>query len=394
MSFVKACAAGCLLTMQLAPAPYAASAARAAQGTLTKPFWALCTTYNSSGELVMSRAYLSTQGFYVDHSWDVNGRRMDVEKFRHDSECGPFWEKERGPLNYEHINYSQRVRFESQADAEANRARTGRIVVRDWVPGYARAKATEAPAEQVTEEPPSKPAEAPAKVAEQSTEAPSAPPTPPADDAERKRTEDLNGEVLARNEAANEQKRRAEEEYRRQQEEYKRRVAATEAAAAEAKRLYELELASAKAAREKYEREVAAREELIRRMRTKQDREQLVDWKEAVTVCSFDANDGQAKLGNWRCEGPLQMTYAKMEASGPVIDRSLANVALACGGKPESIRDLGLVNGNRVFGCSFGMHPNPRGRLAVDTAERAGIGYVPGRITYRCPRHQSSCRTR
>ena len=154
------------------------------------------------------------------------------------------------------------------------------------------------------------------------------------------------------------------------------------------------QVAAADRAKRQYEQDLAAHEALSKQMRTKQDRDALVDWLEAVTVCELNAQNPQAKFGNWRCEGPLQMDYAKLGSGGQVDPKALFNVSNACGGKVESVRDLGIVSGYRVFGCSYGMHPNLAQRLSNDAAAKFGLAYIPGRITYRCPKWQSGCRVR
>lgn len=154
------------------------------------------------------------------------------------------------------------------------------------------------------------------------------------------------------------------------------------------------QIAAADRAKRAYELELAAHEARTKQMRTKQDRDALADWPEAVAVCELNAQNPQAKFGNWRCEGPLQMDYAKLGNGSSVEPKALFNVSNACGGKVESVRDLGLVGGYRVFGCSYGMHPNQAQRLSNDAAAKFGLGYIPGRITYRCPKWQSGCRVR
>jgi len=154
------------------------------------------------------------------------------------------------------------------------------------------------------------------------------------------------------------------------------------------------QVAAAERAKRQYEQDLAAHEAQARQMRTKQAREALADWPEAVTVCELNAQNPQAKFGNWKCEGPLQFDYAKLGNPGQMDPKALFNVSNACGGKVESVRDLGTVGGYRVFGCSYGMHPNKAQRLSNDTAEKFGLSYIPGRITYRCPAWQSSCRVR
>jgi hypothetical protein len=77
-----------------------------------------------------------------------------------------------------------------------------------------------------------------------------------------------------------------------------------------------------------------------------------------------------------------------------VTPGGLANIADACGSSRASVRDLGMVGGYHLFGCTFGLHPDSRQKLYRDQPARFGIDYVPGRITYRCPTHVSYCRTR
>ena len=154
------------------------------------------------------------------------------------------------------------------------------------------------------------------------------------------------------------------------------------------------QVAAAERAKRQYEQELAAQQAQAAQRRTKQDREALADWPEAVTVCELNAQDPQSKFGNWRCEGPLQFTYAKLGNGGQSDIKAMANVSDACGGKVESVRDLAMVGGYRVFGCSFGLHPKAEQRLATDKAAKFGLAYIPGRIIYRCPTYVSYCRTR
>lgn len=154
------------------------------------------------------------------------------------------------------------------------------------------------------------------------------------------------------------------------------------------------QVVAAERAKRQYERELAAQQAQATQMRTKQDREALADWREAVTVCELNAQDPQSKFGNWRCEGPLQFTYAKLGNGGQSDLKAMASVSDACGGKVESVRDLAMVGGYRVFGCSFGLHPKSEQRLAADKAVKFGLAYIPGRIIYRCPTYVSYCRTR
>lgn len=154
------------------------------------------------------------------------------------------------------------------------------------------------------------------------------------------------------------------------------------------------QVVAAERAKRQYEQELAAQQAQATQMRTKQDREALADWREAVAVCELNAQDPQSKFGNWRCEGPLQFTYAKLGNGGQSDLKAMASVSDACGGKVESVRDLAMVGGYRVFGCSFGLHPKSEQRLAADKAVKFGLAYIPGRIIYRCPTYVSYCRTR
>ena len=104
-----------------------------------------------------------------------------------------------------------------------------------------------------------------------------------------------------------------------------------------------------------------------------------VDWKESVTLC--EKTGPQAQFGNWRCTGSLQMNYVNFE--NPYWVSALDKT---CGG-PRNKRDLGMVGGYRAFGCGFGLPPSS----TDDIPARFGVGYVPGRITFRCPRSASSC---
>lgn len=154
------------------------------------------------------------------------------------------------------------------------------------------------------------------------------------------------------------------------------------------------ELAAAKAALRKYEEDLAAHQAQVRAMETKHDREAKVDWREAVVVCTLNPADGQTRFGNWRCDGPLQMTYAKLGSPGQAVSaEALIPLSQACGGAREAVRDLGLVSDARLFGCSYGIHPKSTSGFPLDAAAKHGIGYVPGRATYRCPTYKSGCRS-
>ncbi len=153
------------------------------------------------------------------------------------------------------------------------------------------------------------------------------------------------------------------------------------------------------AAQRRYQQELAEHQRLVALNETKTDRERKVEWKEAIVVCEKSPSDGQSKFGNWRCDGPLQMTYAKLDEKAPTGFADMGDpgplaLSQACGGNPESVRDLGIVGSARLFGCGYGLHPDSRNdATARDQAVRHGIGYVPGRATYHCPAYKSYCRT-
>lgn len=157
---------------------------------------------------------------------------------------------------------------------------------------------------------------------------------------------------------------------------------------------HQQEKATADAARRTYEADLAAHQRLIDQRQTAQDRERKVDWREAVIVCNLDPKDGQSQFGNWRCDGPLQMTYAKLGSSSSTPSaKELVSLSQACGGKPESVRDLGVAGTSRLFGCSFGLHPKSTGGFPLDAALKHGVSFIAGRAIYRCPEYVSACRT-
>lgn len=154
------------------------------------------------------------------------------------------------------------------------------------------------------------------------------------------------------------------------------------------------EAAAAEQRQRQYRQDLENHQRLVDQVQSKADRERKIDWREAIVVCTLNPSDGQSRFGNWRCDGPLQMTYAKLDAAGPALNKqSLVALSQACGGREESLRDLGVVGSARLYGCSFGLHPKSRDGLHRDQAIRHGIGFVPGRATYRCPSYVSYCRT-
>lgn len=137
--------------------------------------------------------------------------------------------------------------------------------------------------------------------------------------------------------------------------------------------------------REQAEREAEARRQEQERQRAaaEAERNRVIDFREAVVLCSL--SDPQAQFNNWRCEGPLQMTYVNFEQ---------ANVAfhfdqMSC----ANYRELPRAGPYRAFGCGYGLHPSNPG-ASRNVPEMLGV-FVDGRITFRCPRNISGvCRDR
>lgn len=181
-------------------------------------------------------------------------------------------------------------------------------------------------------------------------------------EAEKKRVEEQKAAQAAKAKAA-------EAEYERQRQEHEAEVARIAAETERRRKEYEAEL-------EKERKAEAA----------------LVDFPEAVVVCELNQNNPQAKFGNWRCVGPLQFDYAKLGPDGNMVSQqALYNISNACGGKAERVRDFGRVSGYRVFGCSFGIKAGATGAVSKDAAAQFGLGYIPGRMTFRCDSSRSTC---
>ena len=93
-----------------------------------------------------------------------------------------------------------------------------------------------------------------------------------------------------------------------------------------------------------------------------------------------------------RCHGPLQMTIVEVKTLDDPATRG--NVGMACG-SDRSLRDLGMVNSMRAFGCGFGIHPSPNMASYpgnTDVPARYGV-YISDRGTYRCKKSVSAyCR--
>lgn len=175
--------------------------------------------------------------------------------------------------------------------------------------------------------------------------------------------------------AANANRERLVEAQRRQDEADRLQQDAEQRRAAEAERQRRGAQTQAAANEQRRQADAAAREQ----QRLLAERNAPVEWLESVTLCSKD--DQQAKFGNWRCTGSLQMNYVNFEKPNWP-----AELNLTCGG-PFNKRDLGMVNGYRAFGCGFGLPPSSN----ADIPRRFGVTYVPNRSTYRCMRSASSC---
>ena len=248
------------------------------------------------------------------------------------------------------------------------------------------------PADEVADEAPEKEAPEPTEEAKPAaTETASAPPTPKrdyeAEYQERLRqwealVAERNREVAAFEEATRqfEQDKLARAQCARQEEEAYRRALDEHAAKVAA------------VAEENRRRQAAYEQQLATLGNAAAG--PIIDFPEAVSVCELDRADPQSQFGNWKCVGPLQFTYAKLGGTGGASQGAMYAVRDSCGGKLEDVRDLGMVKGYRVFGCSFGINPNPRISLSRDSARQFGLDFIDGRMLFRCPATRSSCRTR
>jgi hypothetical protein len=124
------------------------------------------------------------------------------------------------------------------------------------------------------------------------------------------------------------------------------------------------------------ERKRLADAKLAEEKRKKEEANRPIEFKEGVVVCTKQSEK------SYRCEGPLQVTYSDL-----VSQVGRTSVALACGKDSrslDSIRDLGSVNGYRVFGCGYGIHPNSTYPGNRDVPAAYGL-YVSSRATFHCP---------
>ena len=214
-------------------------------------------------------------------------------------------------------------------------------------------------------------------------------------DRQRKRQEEVD-ENARRVAAANARQQAIADQYATQR-------AATDAARGEQLALAERQRvarakadADAKAEAERQRRDTEAKaqaetrrqaeaQKLAERQRREEEARRPVAYKEGVVVCQQ-----QGSRDYWRCDGPLQITYAAFGQSN-----WRTNIGQACGG--STINDLGMVSGYRAFGCGFGIHPsaNMRGYPGNRDVPAALGLYIPDRGTFYCPTTTSAyCRGR
>lgn len=150
------------------------------------------------------------------------------------------------------------------------------------------------------------------------------------------------------------------------------------------RRQSEQQAADDRAAREREAEQRAAAERRDREA-AEAERRRPVAWPEAVAFCQLRPNSRT----EFRCDGPLQATYGT-----PGTPSYTVAVRQACGS--DTVRELGTTNGYTAWGCGFGIRVNAQNRFGAftDPATRLGIGYVPGRIIFRCPPSTNTCRTR
>lgn len=187
----------------------------------------------------------------------------------------------------------------------------------------------------------------------------------------RERQAELRDQQEARDAARQEQQRREEAQRERE----------AQRAREEQARLQEEE----RQRREQADREAEARRQEQERQRAaaEAERNRVIDFKEAVVLCSLTGP--QAQFNNWRCEGPLQMTYVNFEQPNVAFHFDQMSCA--------SYRELPRAGPYRAFGCGYGIHPTNPG-AARNVPEMLGV-FVDGRATFRCPRNfTGACRNR
>ncbi|WP_156679250.1 caspase family protein [Sphingomonas profundi] len=116
--------------------------------------------------------------------------------------------------------------------------------------------------------------------------------------------------------------------------------------------------------------------------------DEVIAWPEGIVVCQLSTDTSERES---RCYGPAR------ESSGPIGTREGDRaVERACDAR-QGIRDLGAIGGFRVYGCGFGVHPDPKpgiDRADYDSSVRFGLKDIPGRGTFHCTRAtQGMCRS-
>lgn len=210
----------------------------------------------------------------------------------------------------------------------------------------------------------------------------------------RERREEADREALmqeraaaARQDEADGQARQeqAEADQQRREQQARRAAEQREREAQQTREEQERRDEEARQRREQAEREADARRQEQERQRAaaEAERNRVIDFREAVVLCSLTGP--QAQFNNWRCEGPLQMTYVNFEQANVPFHFDQMSCA--------SYRELPRAGPYRAFGCGYGLHPTNPG-ASRNVPEMLGV-FVDGRVTFRCPRNISGvCRDR
>lgn len=206
----------------------------------------------------------------------------------------------------------------------------------------------------------------------------------------RQQLAELNARADARIRAERDRAERIAAEDRARKQQYAAALALNERqveAARQAKARHEAQLAENRRQQEEYQRKLAEHQALVtgkkaeaeaRRKAAEEEANRLVNFPEGVVLCEQNSNDGQSKFGNWRCTGPLQMTYAKLDT--PNAKHALGQ---ACGNNGGNLRVIGSTSGYRAFGCGYGINPGSQYPGNRDVPKDFGV-VVAGRTLYRC----------
>jgi hypothetical protein len=129
-------------------------------------------------------------------------------------------------------------------------------------------------------------------------------------------------------------------------------------------------------AEEARKREAADRE--AERKRREEEANRPIAYREGVVLCK------QVSKKNWRCEGPLQMTYSDGELDAPI---GIGALKMACGTSKRVPRKIGMVSDYMAYGCGYGIHPHANMRDYPgnrDVQAMLGVGYIPDLGTFHC----------